>query len=190
MAPWLSPECCLESIGSVAANFSQTDEAAEQEDYVRMRYTTVESEQLLKMFGQPAHDNFIAITKAAVEMEQAKEQRRRARKAAQHTFRHEHFRRFQDRIQKILRMFGRDVSRWRGIFLNRVRPYPLSHVPLTTILSLYRASFAKNTTSKAAFWFLVQVCMKNDHDYHDHNGNFNETTKIGLQMGKWKNKCV
>ncbi|KAL8969359.1 MAG: hypothetical protein Q9183_002032 [Haloplaca sp. 2 TL-2023] len=107
MAPWLSPECGLESVGSVAANFAQTGEAAEHEEYVRMRYSTVESEQLLKMFGQPAHDNFIATTKAADEKEQAKEQRRQARKAARYDLRHEHFRRFQARIQELLRMLSR-----------------------------------------------------------------------------------
>lgn len=81
MAPTLPDKSSLESIGSVAANFSRTDEEEEQADYIRFAYGSAKSEFLLQVFGQAVHDNFIASVKAEKEKEIAEKRKRDERRA-------------------------------------------------------------------------------------------------------------
>ncbi|KAI4103455.1 MAG: hypothetical protein L6R37_003810 [Teloschistes peruensis] len=76
MAPTLPGKSSLESIGSVAANFSRTDEEEEQADNIRFAYGCAESEFLLQVFEQAVHDDFIASVKAEKEKAAAEKRKR------------------------------------------------------------------------------------------------------------------
>ncbi|KAL9586677.1 MAG: hypothetical protein Q9212_000746 [Teloschistes hypoglaucus] len=82
MAPTLPDKSSLESIGSVAANFSRRDEEEEQADYIRFAYGSAKSEFLLQVFGQAVHDDFIASVKAEKEIEMAGKRQRDERRAS------------------------------------------------------------------------------------------------------------
>ncbi|KAL8781182.1 MAG: hypothetical protein Q9194_000498 [Teloschistes cf. exilis] len=103
MAPTLSGRSSLESMGSVAANFSRTDEEEEQADYIRFAYGCAESEFLLQVFGQAVHDDFIASVKAEKEKAAAEKRKRDDRQARCR----EHYHRFRAGFKDIFRSLSR-----------------------------------------------------------------------------------
>lgn len=103
MAPTLPGKSSLESIGSVAANFSRTDEEEEQADNIRFAYGCAESEFLLQVFEQAVHDDFIASVKAEKEKAAAEKRKRDEGRAIRQARRREHYHRFRAGFKDIFR---------------------------------------------------------------------------------------